>query len=63
MKTMNPFGSLTLIWVDFEMIGDMNPLDHQNIAIFFNLTCCLRGQKTFTRGNFTRFQRAAKGSG
>jgi hypothetical protein len=41
----------------------MNAANDQYLAVFFNLSFCLRNQPPFTGRNFTRFQRAAKSAG
>jgi hypothetical protein len=62
VEAKHSFGSFAFVRGDFEMIGHMDTLDHQNVAILLDLAACFRGQKTGAGRNLARFQRAAKGA-
>ena len=38
MKPKDPLGSFPLIGFYFQMIGDMNSFDHQNVAVLLDFT-------------------------
>ncbi len=60
---MHPFGSLPLLRVRFQMVGNVDTPDNQHIPVFLNLPARFRIEFSLTGGNFARFQRAAKCSG
>ena len=63
MKAMHTFNCFTVFGSSSKMILDMDTFNNQYVTIFLNFAFCFSCQKPFPRRNFTRFQRATKGSG
>jgi hypothetical protein len=58
-----PLGRFELGRVHLEMIGDMDPADHQDLVFGLDFTDRFRGQIAFTSWDIARLQRASEGSG
>ena len=63
MEPVNPFSRFAVFCGSTQMVRHVNPLDHQNFAIFFNFAGYFRREIPLARLNFTRLQRATKGPG
>ena len=62
MKAMDALGSFALLWLKLEMVGHMDPLDHEHVIVFFHFPNYVRPEVALSRRNLTRLQRASKGA-
>jgi hypothetical protein len=56
------FSGITIVSRDFELVGDRNSLDDEDVVLFFNLTFYFRAKVPLASGNAARLQRATKGA-
>ena len=63
VEAVDALGSFALFGRQLQVIGDVNPPDHQHIIFFFHFSFYRSGQIAFPGRNFARFQRATKGAG
>jgi len=59
MKVEHSFGYFPALRGNFQVIGDMDSFNNENIAIFFDFAPRFGSQITLSCGNLASFQRAS----
>lgn len=63
MQSEYPLGSFTLVWLEFQVVSDVDAPDNQHLPIQFDLTGRFGTEPSLPGRDPARLQRASKGPG